>query len=226
MFLALLDRLSSWSVPHHLNEGERRITRAMSGMIILIWFSGLAIHMGSEIFFPGYNPGFWHHLGTFTFGSLYCLSLNANGWYRSALFHYIALLFVLLFIPSWTVGRDMDFIYLRYNVACFLSLLVAHVTFVFVKGRSLLLVLYTVLIMLLFVSDSLLIPLLLKKAPAIELQTYLSFKFLFIFLMIALVVYTQLVRSTLKLVDRRQDEIEERIKRWEVYADEKARHRR
>lgn len=119
----------------------------------------------------------------------------------------------------------MDFIYLRYNVACFLSLLVANVTFVFVKGRSLLLVLYTVLIMLLFVSDSLLIPLLLKKAPAIELQTYLSFKFLFIFLMIALVVYTQLVRSTLKLVDRRQDEIEERIKRWKVYADEKARHR-
>ena len=72
-------------------------------------------------------------IGTLTMGSLFCLSLNANGQYRVALVCYLILLAVEVFIPSWTLKTDAPIPYLRYSIACFIGLLVVQVTFVFVK---------------------------------------------------------------------------------------------
>lgn len=226
MFQLLLNKLSSWSVPIDLPSEEKRITRALSGMIILIWMCALAIQIGTGIFFPASNSAFVHLMGTFTMGCILCLSLNSNGWYKSSLILFVLLLAIQVFIPSWTMNIDADFPYIRFNVACLVGLLTVHVTFVFVKGRSLYLILYTAFILLLFILDSLLLPLFLIEAPKLDLETFISFKLLFVFLIVALIIYTQMVRTTISRVDRRQDEMEARIKHWENYAKELAKKQR
>ena len=77
--------------------------------------------------------------------------------------------------------------YLRYSIACFIGLLVVQVTFVFVKGRSWLLSFFTGIIVVLFFRDSLVVPLFLIEPPRTSFQSYITFKLLFV----ALIVYTE-----------------------------------
>lgn len=226
MMQSFLNALSSWSVPLHLPEEERRVTRALSGIIVLIWMIGLALQVGTGIFFPDVNSGFLHIIGTLTMGSLFCLSLNANGQYRVALVCYLILLAVEVFIPSWTLKTDAPMPYLRYSIACFIGLLVVQVTFVFVKGRSWLLSFFTGIIVVLFFMDSLVVPLFLIEPPRTSFQSYITFKLLFVLLFVALIVYTQMVRRTMSHVDKKQDEIEGKIRDWEEYARQQVRNRR
>lgn len=74
---------------------------------------GLALQVGTGIFFPDVNSGFLHIIGTLTMGSLFCLSLNANGQYKVALVCCLILLAAEVFIPSWTLKTDAPMPYLR-----------------------------------------------------------------------------------------------------------------
>jgi hypothetical protein len=189
-----INALSNFLIPARNAQNESGAVHTLRGMITLIWITDLLIHLSLRFFVSNYPVNIGLHILAFTIGSGICVLINEIRAYKLALFFYILLLVVMVFLPSWLEGKDLDFAYFRFDVGCLLALITAHITLSFADQGSNALKYFSGFIIFIFMIDSILIPLASVQAVGLDFGTYLSFKIHFIFLLLGLFVYHRLVR--------------------------------